>query len=64
MVIRVIVCTPYQILLRKMGKARRIKEETIILLTFGSNTGYAVAQLVEALCYKPESRGFVSQWSH
>jgi hypothetical protein len=26
--------------------------------------GYAVAQLVEALHYKPEGRGFDSRWSH
>jgi hypothetical protein len=26
--------------------------------------GYAVAQLVEALRYKPESRGFDSRWNH
>jgi hypothetical protein len=26
--------------------------------------GYAVAQLVEALLYKPESRGFNFRWSH
>ena len=26
--------------------------------------GYAVAQLVEALRYKPEGRGFDSRWSH
>ena len=26
--------------------------------------GYAVAQLVEALRYKPESRGLDSRWSH
>jgi hypothetical protein len=25
---------------------------------------YAEAQLVEALCYKPESRGFDSRWCH
>jgi len=25
---------------------------------------YAVTQLVEALCYKPECRGFDSRWSH
>jgi hypothetical protein len=25
---------------------------------------YAVAQLVEALCYKPEGRGFDSRWCH
>jgi hypothetical protein len=27
-------------------------------------TGFAVAQLVEALCYKPEDRGFDSRWCH
>ena len=26
--------------------------------------GYAVAQLVKALRYKPEGRGFDSRWSH
>ena len=26
--------------------------------------GYAVAQLVEALCYKLEGGGFDSRWSH
>jgi len=26
--------------------------------------GYAVAQLVEALRYKPDGRGFGSRWSH
>jgi hypothetical protein len=26
--------------------------------------GYAVAQLVEALCYKPDGRGFDSRWYH
>ena len=25
---------------------------------------YAVAQSVEALCYKPEDRGFDSRWCH
>ena len=29
-----------------------------------SERGYAVAQLVEALRYKPEGRGFDSRWSH
>jgi hypothetical protein len=32
-----------------------------ILLTY---LGYAVAQLVKALCYKPEGRGFDSQECH
>ena len=26
--------------------------------------GHAVAQLVEALCYKSEGRGFDSRWCH
>ena len=26
--------------------------------------GHTVAQLVEALCYKPEGRGFDSRWCH
>jgi hypothetical protein len=26
--------------------------------------GYAVAQLVEALCYKPEGHGLDSRWRH
>jgi len=26
--------------------------------------GHAVAQLVEALCYKPAVRGFDSRWRH
>jgi len=26
--------------------------------------GHAVAQLVEALCNKPEGRGFVARWCH
>jgi hypothetical protein len=29
----------------------------------GKNLGYAVAQLVEALRYKPRGRGFDSRWS-
>jgi hypothetical protein len=32
--------------------------------TTHTDWGYAVAQLVEALCYKPEGRGFNSRWSH
>ena len=30
--------------------------------TFFKGVGYAVAQLVEALCYKPEGRVFLSRW--
>jgi hypothetical protein len=29
-----------------------------------SQSGYAVTQLVEALRYEPEGRGFDSQWDH
>jgi len=28
------------------------------------DAGYAEAQLVEGLCYKPEGRGFDSRWRH
>jgi len=31
---------------------------------WGVGGGYAVAQLVEALRYKPEGRGFDSRWCH
>jgi hypothetical protein len=53
------------------GKFKILYQNKITLLT---NThkltfvegfvGYAVAQLVEALRYKPEGRGFNSRWSH
>ena len=33
----------------------------VLLLIYG---GHAVAQLVEALRYKPEGRGFDSRWCH
>ena len=33
-------------------------------LLVSGDVGYAVAQLVEALRYKPESRGFNCQWCH
>ena len=33
-------------------------------LTGPAVVGYAVVQLVEALRYKPEGRGFDSRWSH
>ena len=34
------------------------------LYTPSACEGHAVAQLVEALCYKPEGRGFISRWCH
>jgi len=30
----------------------------------GTALGYAGVQLVEALCYKPEGRGFDPRWCH
>ena len=36
----------------------------IIYIYIKSLLGYAVAQLVEALRYKPEGRGFDSRWCH
>ena len=42
------------------------KCEAYILIHLGLislfKEGYAVAELVEALCYKPEGRGFDSRW--
>jgi len=40
----------------------RMKLEYVTILQ--SNWGHAVAQLVEALRYKPEGRGFDSRWCH
>jgi hypothetical protein len=37
---------------------------TDVIYTNNCNRGQAVAQLVEALRYKPEGRGFVSQRRH
>ena len=34
------------------------------IIQYNITVGYAVAQLVEALRYKPEGRGFDSRWSH
>jgi hypothetical protein len=39
-------------------------EYIVFYLSTVYNWGYAVAQLVEALRYKPEGRGFDSRWSH
>ena len=36
----------------------------ILLLLLHSFMGHAVAQLVEALRYNPEGRGFDSRWYH
>jgi len=34
----------------------------LVLTNYNNNGGYAVAQLVEALRYKPVGRGFDSRW--
>ena len=38
----------------------------VVIFTFGTviSLGHSVAQLVEALRYKPEGRGFDSRWCH
>jgi len=37
---------------------------TITITVTSTTTGHAVAQLVEALRYKPEGRGFDARWCH
>ena len=37
---------------------------TILSILYITLVGHAVAQLIEALRYKPEGRGFDSQWCH
>jgi hypothetical protein len=41
-----------------------VKMKIRISLSINLFTGYMVAQLVEALRYKPEGRGFSSRWCH
>jgi len=43
---------------------RWLVEVSINYFQYLSCRGHAVAQLVEALCYKPEGRGFNSRWCH
>jgi hypothetical protein len=38
--------------------------EQVRIETLPESAGYAVAQLVEALRYKPEGRGFDFRWGH
>ena len=44
----------------EQGLNKRVK----IYVTYIYLRGYAVVQLVEALRYKPEGRGFDSRWCH
>ena len=41
-----------------------VMETEYVLGEVGLELGYAVAQLVEALHYKPEGRGFDFRWGH
>jgi hypothetical protein len=41
-----------------------ILHQTVTFFDMTTVIAYAVAQLVEALRYKPEGRGFDSRWSH
>jgi len=41
-----------------------IVTKTSDLYKIHCDSGHAVAQLVEALCYKPEGRGFDFRWYH
>jgi hypothetical protein len=43
---------------------RRTSQISLISILFLKQQEYAVAQLVEALRYKPERRGFDSRWCH
>ena len=41
-----------------------MRSEVLTYVTVQRAVGHAVAQLVEALRYKPEGRGFDSRWCH
>jgi hypothetical protein len=45
-------------------KIKFIAATSLISVTTTNTAGYAVAQLVEALCYKSEGHGFDSRWCH
>ena len=47
-----------------MGNGYRPKRWERILFFISCVLGHEVAQLVEALCYKPEGCGFDSRWCH
>jgi hypothetical protein len=49
---------------KKQGmKMFNIREGLNLRCGYHGDWGYAVAQLVEILCYIPEGRGFDSRWS-
>jgi hypothetical protein len=45
-------------------KVRFLRESRLNILYLIDKGGHAVAQLVEALRYMPEGRGFESRWCH
>ena len=47
-----------------MFTARPVNNSHVFLTCLSLMLGYAVAQLVEALRYNPERRGFDSRWCH
>jgi hypothetical protein len=48
----------------KFNEINRLAFEVICPCVHMGQLGHAVAQLVEALRYKPEGRGFDSRWCH
>jgi hypothetical protein len=49
----------------RFEELRRLVFQNLFLKIFTTRSvGFAVAQLVEALCYKPEVCGFDSRWCH
>jgi hypothetical protein len=52
------------VLIRETSKPHYVMHPLMLYDQYFLKEGYAVAQLVEALRYKPECRGFDSRWSH
>jgi len=50
--------------LKGVGVSFKINVYLLYVLYEETECGYAVTQLDEALRYKPEGRGFDSQWCH
>jgi hypothetical protein len=48
--------------MKKVTKRIKFLSFTVLTHSIFLNMGHAVAQLVEALRYKPERRGFDSRW--
>jgi len=52
---------PYVMTYRNMDSMFMVVCTTLMILY---SMGHAVVQLVDALCYEPESQGFNSRWCH